>query len=107
MSLTKSVTDATFHSEVLSQQKTVLVDFWAQWCGPCRAVAPIVEMIAEENQEALVVVKVNVDENPFTTASYGIASVPTMMVFKDGEVVKRLAGAKPKPVLVAELAEFL
>lgn len=107
MSSAKTVTDATFHSEVLEHEKPILVDFWAQWCGPCRAISPILDKIAEENTGRFSIVKLNVDENPETVEKYGINSIPSMLVFVDGEVVKRIVGAKPKPVLDADLAEFL
>lgn len=98
----REVTDATFDSEVLQSDKPVLVDFWAPWCGPCRQVSPIIEEIASENAEALDVVKVNTDENPRTSAAYGITSIPTLNVYKGGELVKQIIGARPKPVLLKE-----
>ncbi|MBF5083279.1 thioredoxin [Quadrisphaera sp. INWT6] len=103
----RAVTDATFDTEVLQSDKPVLVDFWAPWCGPCRQVSPIIEEIASENSEALDVVKVNTDENPRTSAAYGITSIPTLNVYKGGELVKQIIGARPKPVLLKELAEFI
>ena len=90
------VTDATFEGEVLQSDKPVLVDFWAEWCAPCRAIAPIVKEIADDNGEALKVVKVNIDESPQTPGTYGIRSIPTVLVFKDGQVVSQLTGARPK-----------
>ena len=107
MPSTKDVTDATFRSEVLEHEKPIMVDFWAQWCGPCRAVSPILDKIAEENTDKFSIVKLNVDENPETVEKYGITSIPAMFVFDGGEVVKRIIGAKPKPALEADLAEFL
>jgi len=104
---TKDVTDATFQSEVLESEKPIMVDFWAEWCGPCRAVSPILDKIAEENADKLSIVKLNVDDNPEIAMKYGITSIPAMYVFKGGEVVKRVIGAKPKPALEADLAEFL
>ena len=104
---TKDVTDATFQAEVLEADKPIMVDFWAEWCGPCRAVSPILDKIAEENADKLSIVKLNVDDNPEIAMKYGITSIPAMYVFKDGEVVKRVIGAKPKPALEADLAEFL
>ena len=99
------VTDAQWQDEVLSSDKPVLVDFWAEWCGPCRMVSPIVDEIADE-QEALKVVKINIDENPAAPRQYGVMSIPTLLVFKDGEPAKRIVGAKPKAALLSELSDF-
>ena len=104
---TTTVTDASFDSDVLQSDKTVLVDFWAEWCGPCRMVAPVLEEIASENSDKLVVAKLNVDENPQTAANYGVVSIPTLNVYKGGEVVKQIVGAKPKQALLKDLAGFL
>ena len=106
MGATKTVTDASFADDVLMSDKTVVVDFWAEWCGPCKLVAPILEEIAAGN-ENIVIAKLNVDENPQTSASYGITSIPTMNVYKGGQVVKTIIGAKPKAALMADLAPFL
>ena len=99
------VTDAQWQDEVLASDKPVLVDFWAEWCGPCRMVGPIVDEIAEE-QEGLKVLKLNVDENPGAARQYGVMSIPTLLVFKDGEPAKRIVGAKPKAALLSELKDF-
>ena len=107
MSSAKAVTDASFQTDVLENDKPIMVDFWAEWCGPCRAVSPILDKIAEENSDKLDIVKLNVDDNPETAMKYGITSIPAMFVFEKGEVVKRVIGAKPKPALEADLAEFL
>lgn len=107
MGSTKVVTDATFDADVLGSDKPVIVDFWAEWCGPCRMVAPILEEIAAEYDGKIVVAKLNVDENPQIAASYGITSIPTMNVYSGGQVVKTIIGAKPKAALLADLSDYL
>ncbi|MGW8436757.1 thioredoxin [Nocardiopsis sp. JB363] len=107
MSTVKNVTDATFKEEVLASDKPVLVDFWADWCGPCKQMAPVLDKLAEEYGDKIEVVKINTDQNPETPRAYNVMSLPTMNVYKDGEVVKQLIGAKPKRVLEKELGEFL
>ena len=107
MGATKVVTDETFETEVLKSDKPVIVDYWAEWCGPCRQVSPVLEEIAAEHSEKIDVVKLNVDENPVVTQRYGIMNIPTMSVFKDGQVVKEIVGAKPKSALLRELADFI
>jgi thioredoxin 1 len=104
---TKKVTDATFEADVLKSDKAVIVDYWAEWCGPCRQVAPILEEIASEHADKIEVVKLNVEENPQTSQKYGIRNIPTLNVFKDGEVVKQIVGAKPKSALLRDLADFI
>ena len=101
------VTDNNFQAEVIESEVPVLVDFWAPWCGPCRMVAPVVEEIAQERGEALKVVKLNTDENPNTAIQFNVLSIPTLILFKQGEVAKTVIGAYPKRKLEAELEPAL
>ena len=98
-----AVTEATFEHEVLASDKPVLVDFWAEWCGPCHAVSPVLERIAEERAGELKVVKVNIDEEQGLAQRFGIASIPTMVLFKDGEPAAAAIGAQPKAALERQL----
>ena len=93
------VSDTSFDSDVLKSNEPVLVDFWAEWCGPCRMVAPVLEEVAGELEGKLKIVKLNVDENPQTASKYGIMSIPTLMIFKNGELASRQVGAAPKAKL--------
>ena len=99
------VSDASFAEQVLSSNKPVLVDFWATWCGPCRMVAPVLEEIAAEKSEQLTVAKLDVDANPETARSFQVVSIPTLILFKNGEPVKRIVGAKGKAALLRELSD--
>ena len=102
-----AVTDATFDETVLAASRTTIVEFWAPWCGPCRALTPILEQLAEEHADTLDIVKINADENLRTAMEYRAMALPVMKVFQGGEVVKTIVGAKPKPALEFELAPYL
>ncbi len=97
------LTDGNFQNEVLDSQAPVLVDFWAPWCGPCRMIAPMVEELAQEYKGAVKIGKINIDDSPSAATQYGVSSIPTLMIFKGGEVVDRFVGVQPKSRLVAAL----
>ena len=107
MGATKVVTESTFDTEVLQSSKPVVVDYWAEWCGPCRMVSPVLEEIASEHADKIDVVKLNIEENPQTAQKYNIMLIPTLDVFSGGEVVKQVVGAKSKSALLKELADFI
>ena len=107
MGATRAVTDATFDAEVLQNSKPVVVDYWAEWCGPCKMIAPVLEEIASEYGEKIDIVKLNVDDNPAIAQRYSILAIPTLNVFQNGEVVKQIKGAKPKAALLRDLADFI
>ena len=103
----KEITSTNFSQEVLQSEVPVLIDFWAEWCGPCRAVGPILEEISDEYGSKIKIVKLNTDEESAIAIKYGITSIPSMYVFVNGEVVTQIVGAKPKPALLKDLESFL
>jgi thioredoxin 1 len=107
MGATQPVTDDTFSAEVLNSDKPVLVDFWAEWCGPCKMIAPILDQIGEEQAGKLRIAKLNVDDNPDIARRFDVMSIPTLIVFQDGQPVKRMVGAKGKGQLLEELSDVL
>ena len=107
MSAARTVTDQTFISEVEQNPRPVIVEYWAEWCGPCRQVGPVLDAIAAEHQEAVDVVKLNVDENPQTAQKYSVLMVPTLSLFAGGQVVKQVIGARSKAALLREFADYV
>ena len=98
-----NATDQNFKSEIIDSDKVALVDFWAAWCGPCQMLGPVIEQLAADYEGKAVIAKLNVDENPNTAAEYGIRSIPTMLVFKNGEVVDQMVGALPKNMIAEKI----
>lgn len=105
--MVKEINDASFESEVIKNTKPVVVDFWAPWCGPCKMLAPVMDEVEGELGDKVEFVKVNVDDNPVTSQTYGIASIPSVLVFKDGKVAKTLVGFRPKAAILAEINSVL
>lgn len=104
---TVKVTDASFTDEVLTSDKPVLVDFWAEWCGPCKMVAPVLEEIADQHADKITIAKLNIDENPSTARDYQVMSIPTLILFKGGSPIKQIVGAKPKQALLRDLSDVI
>lgn len=102
-----TLTDNTFDEEIGAAEEPIIVDFWAEWCGPCKLVSPVLEAIAEEHAGKIRVAKLNIDENPKVTLRFGVMSIPTMIVFKDGQEAARVIGAKGKGQLLQELSAFI
>ena len=96
MAETVEVTDATFEAEVLNSELPVVLDFWAEWCAPCRQIAPIIEQLAEQYRDRIKVVKLNIDDNPQTPGQYGVRAIPTVLAFQDGQAIQQLQGVRPK-----------
>ena len=106
MAKTVEVTDATFEADVINSDRPVILDFWAEWCGPCRAISPILEQLAEDHGDKLKVLKMNIDDNPQTPGKYGVRAIPTVLAFQNGQVVEQVTGARPKAAF-EEMAQKL
>ncbi len=104
---TKATTDSSFEQDVIKAEKPVLVDFWAEWCGPCQALGPKLEEVAEAMSQKATIIKLNVDENPQTAAKYGVRSIPTMIIFKNGQDVDQIVGNVPKETIVSMLQKHM
>lgn len=102
-----NATDATFTEEVINSDEIVVVDFWAEWCGPCKKIAPILEEIATEQKSKIKVVKINIDDYPVTASAYKVMSIPTLLIFNDGEVVRTIIGGASKAKIIDELVEYI
>ena len=107
MAGTAEVTDATFEAEVLNSDKPVVLDFWAEWCAPCRQISPIINQLAEKYGDKIKVVKMNIDESPKTPGKYGVRAIPTVLAFQNGQVVKQLQGARPKAAFTEMVNDLL
>ena len=107
MAAVNEVTDQEFESEILKSDTPVLVDFWADWCVPCHMVSPVVEELGQEKSDVMKVAKLNVDDNPDTTRKYGVMSIPTLILFKDGQEQARVVGAKPKDAILREIGDHI
>jgi len=107
MAGTAEVTDATFEAEVLNSDKPVVLDFWAEWCAPCRQISPIINQLAEQYGDQIKVVKMNIDESPQTPGKYGVRAIPTVLAFQNGQVVQQLQGARPKAAFEEMISQLL
>lgn len=107
MKMVKEINDASFESEVINSSKPVIVDFWASWCGPCKMLSPVIDEISDELSERAKFVKVNVDNNPIASSHYKIASIPTVMVFKEGKIVETMVGFRPKQAIKSALEKHI